>query len=53
MVGFGFSVGAQILMARRNGEGHFEEVGGIFYQGLYTTIYHPRKHWYICTYTFK
>lgn len=35
MVGFGFSVGAQILMARRNGEGHFEEVGGIFYQGLY------------------
>ena len=29
MVGFGFSVGAQILMARRNGEGHFEEVGGI------------------------
>lgn len=35
MVGFGFSVGAQILMARRNGEGHFEEVGAIFYQGLY------------------
>lgn len=35
MVGFGFSIGAQILMARRNGEGHFAEVGGIFYQGMY------------------
>lgn len=35
MVGFGFSIGAQILMARRNGEGHFSEVCDIFYQGLY------------------
>lgn len=33
MLGFGFSVGAQILMARRNGEERFREIGPIFQQG--------------------
>lgn len=32
MLGFGFSVGAQILMARRNGEERFREIGPIFQQ---------------------
>lgn len=35
MIGFGFSIGSQILIARRNGEQHYEEIGDIFYQGLY------------------
>lgn len=34
MLGFGFSVGAQILMARRNGEGKYGEIGSVFYQGI-------------------
>ena len=32
MLGFGFSVGAQILMARRNGEENFRAIGPIFQQ---------------------
>ncbi len=35
MMAFGFSIGAQILIARRNGEKRFEEIGPIFYQGVY------------------
>ncbi len=35
MAGHGFCVGAQILIARRNGEGQQAEVGQVFYQGLY------------------
>ncbi len=35
MMGFGFGIGAQILMARRNGEGQYREIGDVFYQGLY------------------
>ena len=35
MIGFGFGIGAQILMARRNGGGHYAEIGDIFYHGLY------------------
>ncbi|MCD8318006.1 MAG: MATE family efflux transporter [Paraprevotella sp.] len=35
MMGFGFGVGAQILMARRNGEQHYSEIGSVFYQGIY------------------
>ncbi len=38
MVGLGFSVGAQILMARRNGEGNYEAIGNIFYQGVFFLI---------------
>ena len=28
MLGFGFSVGAQVLMARRNGEGEYKRIAG-------------------------
>lgn len=35
MIAFGFSIGSQILIARRNGEGNFQEIGSIFYQGIY------------------
>ena len=35
MMGFGFSAGAQIIMARRNGEQNYREVGSVFYHGLY------------------
>ena len=34
MIGFGFSIGAQILIARRNGEGRQDEIGGIFYHSI-------------------
>ena len=33
MVAFGFSIGAQIMMARRNGSGKYKRIGEIFYQG--------------------
>lgn len=33
MLGFGFSVGAQILIARRNGEKEYERIGPVFMQG--------------------
>lgn len=35
MVSFGFSIGSQILMARRNGEKQYREIGNLFYQGIY------------------
>ncbi len=35
MLGFGFSIGAQILISRRNGEGNFAQIGPIFYQGSF------------------
>lgn len=35
MLAFGFSIGAQILIARRNGEQRYKEIGAIFYQGVY------------------
>lgn len=35
MLAFGFSIGAQIMIARRNGERHYKQIGPIFYQGLY------------------
>ncbi len=35
MMGFGFSAGAQIIMARRNGEQNYREIGSIFYHGIY------------------
>ena len=34
MIGLGFSTGAQILMARRNGEGNYMAVGHLFYHSL-------------------
>ncbi len=35
MLGFGFSTGAQIIMARRNGEKEYAKMGNVFYHGLY------------------
>ena len=34
MLGFGFSIGIQILIARRNGEGKYGEIGNILGQGI-------------------
>ncbi len=35
ILGFGFSLGAQAVIARRNGEGRTDEVGRVFWQGMY------------------
>lgn len=35
MLGFGFSLGLQVVIARRNGEGRYAEIGKVFYQGLF------------------
>ena len=34
MLGFGFSIGAQIMIGRRNGERNFDQIGGIMIQGM-------------------
>ena len=34
MLGFGFSLGLQVVIARRNGERHYQETGKTFFQGL-------------------
>lgn len=34
MLGFGFSLGVQVVVARRNGEKRYKETGKVFYQGL-------------------
>lgn len=33
--GLGFGIGAQIIIARRNGEGNYTETGNIFWHGVY------------------
>lgn len=38
MIGFGFSTGAQILMARRNGEGKIKEIGSIMDHSIYVML---------------
>lgn len=35
MIGFGFSLGLQVVIARRNGEGRLQETGRTFFQGLF------------------
>ncbi len=35
MVAFGFSIGAQIIIGRRNGEQNYLRIGTVFYQGVY------------------
>lgn len=35
MLGFGFSIGLQVMIARRNGEGNYMETGKTFFQGLF------------------
>lgn len=34
MLGYGFSIGAQIIIARRNGECQLEKIGPLVYQGM-------------------
>ena len=38
MIGFGFSLGAQIIIGRRNGEGNFKDTGKLFWNGLYFVL---------------
>ena len=38
MIGFGFSIGAQIIIGRRNGEGRFRDTGKVFWNGLYFVL---------------
>lgn len=50
MIGLGFSIGAQILMGRRNGEGRYERIGSIFYHslaflGLLAVVLFALTHW--------
>ena len=35
MLGFGFSIGLQVMIARRNGEQNYAETGHTFFQGLF------------------
>ena len=35
MIGFGFSIGAQIIIGRRNGEGDYRATGKVSWNGLY------------------
>ena len=35
---FGVSIGAQILIARRNGDKHYQAIGSIFYQVVYFRV---------------
>lgn len=34
MLGFGFSIGLQVMIARRNGEQHYKETGRTFFSGI-------------------
>ena len=38
MIGLGFSIGVQIIIGRRNGEGRFRETGRVFYHGIYFAL---------------
>ena len=38
MLGFGFSVGLQVMIARRNGERKYSDTGKTFFQGLWLLI---------------
>lgn len=38
MLGFGFSLGLQVVIARCNGEQHYSETGKIFFQGLFFPV---------------
>ena len=39
MIGFGFSLGVQILIGRSNGEGDYKATGKAFWQGLYFLLF--------------
>ena len=48
MLGFGFSIGAQILIARRNGEQKYGEIGGIFMQGAFFLLALAAVMFFLC-----
>lgn len=39
MLGLGFSIGTQILIGRRNGEGNYARIGTIFYHSLFFLLF--------------
>ena len=50
MLGFGFSIGVQILIARRNGEQKYGEIGGIFMQGAFFLLALATVMFFLCDY---
>lgn len=38
MLGFGFSLGLQVVVARRNGEGNLAQTGEVFWQGMFFLV---------------
>ncbi len=48
MIGYGFCIGAQIMMARRNGASQFESIGSIFSQGMYFLMALALVLWLVC-----
>lgn len=50
MLGFGFSIGVQILIARRNGEQKYDEIGGIFMQGAFFLLALATVMFFLCDY---
>ena len=47
-VAFGFSTGSQIMIARRNGEGHYREVGPVMMQGCFFLLMTAVVLWGLC-----
>lgn len=39
MLGLGFSIGVQIIIGRRNGEGAYTTIGSVFYHGLFFLLF--------------
>ena len=48
MVGHGFCIGTQIIMARRNGSQSYASIGPIFYQGVYFLAALAAVLWGVC-----
>ena len=48
MLGFGFSIGVQILIARRNGEQKYSEIGGVFMQGAFFLLALATVMFFLC-----
>ena len=53
MIGFGFTVGSQILIARRNGEGNYRAIGNIYHQEIDTLIEDESGYFYPFTSFFR
>ena len=48
-IAFGFSTGSQIIMARRNGERNYKEVGPVMIQGVFFLLMLGCRHVYFVT----